>query len=185
VIDGPNNLADYPSWDLKASSGQSISLSCESPVEYGPPLVGERGDSFVVSLRLQVAAVEAFSKMGLNPVRRTGYNELSSALWHIRNTNSCIHDPNLGEEISLGPGCMAITGFDERQSIVGFGRIVIFLTAGNPVSRWRAILSLAQDTSNEGFGYIPVMLRGRDCCLRCAVEQTLKRAGTETWAIVL
>jgi hypothetical protein len=51
VIDGPN-IRDYRDWNLEASPGDFVALSCAATVSYGTPLVGERGDSWVVNLRL-------------------------------------------------------------------------------------------------------------------------------------
>jgi hypothetical protein len=182
VVDGPrtlqvgtNRLRD----EVVGVSGNGVSLSCAISVEYGTPLIGERGDSFVVSLRLQS------EYGGLKTSDRTGYNELSAAIWTVLKTRPCPHGSRLGDKLVLDPGCTAVSGIATSSDLAQYGSLAIFLTAFNPAARWRALLCIAQHNSDEVYGFTPVMLRGQDCCFRCAVEQTERRAGAGTWCVVL
>jgi hypothetical protein len=136
-------------------------------ITYGVPLVGEREDSFVVSLRFEVSSTVT----GMNAMRRTGYNELSSALWRTKKVSSCKHYNADKSKIKIEPGCTAIEGCEDGRPISEFGKTVIFLTADSPEARWRTLLALAHDTSNEDYGFTPVILRGSDCCFPCVVGQ--------------
>lgn len=58
-------------------------------------------------------------------------------------------------------------------------RIWICPTAGIPESRWYTLWWLRSQKSMTS----SVMLRGRDCCVVCAVEQAARRKGE--WCVVL
>lgn len=178
MIDGPRRSCDYFMWKVEASPGESIALSCAGTAAWPNPLVGELGDSFVVSIRVKTAN-SCNSDGSTTPIiiRRTGYNELAEALWRTQKSNPCQHQPRLGEKVVLEPGIMAFSGFgddDNRETIVRLMEerdIAILLTAGNTTARWRALISI-QGQRRRDCSYPPVMIRGRDCCFACVIEQT-------------
>ena len=186
IVDGPNEPVNHPAWTVVQEYPGSAAM--QTPyITYGVPLVGEREDSFVVSLRLEVSSLIT----GVNAVRRTGYNELSKALWHAQKADRCKHHsadkyaPTDKTTIKIEPGCMAIYGCEDQRSILQFGKILVFLTADKPEARWRTLLALAHDASNQDYGFTPVMLRGNDCCFSCVVDQTLRQDGAGRWCIIL
>jgi hypothetical protein len=185
VIDGPR-VGDYRDWQLEASSGDSVALSCAATVSHGTPLVGERGDSWVVNLRLQTALGSSPGPSSSYAVRRTGYRELANALWKTHKSKSCQHHPRLGETVVLEPGIAAVSGFGDFDQIKVYGDVVICLTACGTAARWRALISLAQQIRSRGIGYPVIMLRRKDCCFACVIKQTLKHANPDDiWCIIL
>lgn len=176
IIDGPNRHTNNISWGIAAGYETQASMSCAMPISYGSPLVGERGDSFVVSLRLQHSTSTT--------VRRTGYFELFRALWYAEKTRGCPHVVELENKVDLEPGWKAVAGFADDGIFDMFGSTLICLTASNRAARWRTLLTIANSPSGR-HGYTPTMLRGLDCCFQCAINQTIKRAGQNTWCIIL
>ena len=164
-------------WHKVGSSGDIAHLKCMIPVKRGTPLIGESGDSFVITLRLlhkdaaelePPGKVDNTKKMMVDIIRRSGYNELWSALWMVQKTMPCQHPSRPGEEITLEPGWNTLAGYGDHGTLEEFGRVKICLTAGSASARWRALLSIAE---HRGIGEEAVILRGSDCCFKCAVEQ--------------
>jgi len=161
-------------------SGDTVPLSCTIRAEFVPPLIGERGDSFVVSLRLNAGN-------DLVTRDRTGYNELAAAIWRAQKTRPCPHGSGarLGDNVVLDPGCTAVSSVSISTDFKLYGSVTVLLTAGVAAARWRALLCIAQHTSDEDYGFTPVILRGPDCCFRCALDQALERVNVGVWCVVL
>jgi hypothetical protein len=86
----------------------------------------------------------------------------------------------------LEPGIAAVSGFGDFDQIEAYGDVVICLTACGTAARWRAVISLAQQTRSGGIEYPVIMLRRKDCCLTCVIKQTLKHARPDDiWCIIL
>lgn len=172
VVDAPQSHFVYHHWESQATPGTEISLCNKSPVQYSKPFCGERGDSFLVSLRLLHQLQDTEKPM----VRRTGYNELSYALWPSQPTKPCTHVSKDSNKIILPPSCVAVSGFGDHGGVSLNTKVHICLTAGNKASRWRALLAIAA-CSDDKNSYMAVLLKGLDCCLRCAVDQALAVPG--------
>jgi hypothetical protein len=177
-------------WRKIGSSGDTASLKCMITVKRGSPLIGENGDSFVITLRLlhkEVAKLDARGKAGnanksmTDVTRRSGYNELWSALWMVERTVPCQHQCLPGEELILEPGWTTLAGYGDHGSVEDFGPVKICLTAGSSAARWRALLSIA---GNRALGDEAVILRGSDCCFKCAVMQATNQ-NTDCCYVVL
>lgn len=154
-------------WERVENEGDTVSLRCAERIRQSRPLYGEREDSFVVTLRLL---------WDDNLTRRTGYAELFSALWLAQRTESCDHD--IATAV-LDPNCTTVRGFGDEDH--GFDeRLVICLTAKNPVARWRALIAISR---SRKYKKRHVMLRGRNCCFRCTIEQASAKGGD--WYILL
>jgi hypothetical protein len=159
-------------------------------------MVGDQEDSFVVALRMMKGDGRAQN------YSTTGYRELSDALWAIIKTKPCSHAKVKGDEIFVPKGCATIQGYDElfTELAAGVGneelraiRIYICLTANCKAARWRMLISLCQRggrpnfvngnmAGNGGLGS-PVVLKGPNCCVQCAIEQTCARPGK--WFLIL
>lgn len=179
VLDGPNNSATA----ILGYSGTitEVPLECAIPVDMGVPLVGERGDCFVVSLRMSLKrSKNSYLTSHGQSTRRTGYNELWSALWGTRKTDHCSHTPHSGDKILLEPGWVVVSGYENHGAFENNGRLIICLTAFDPVARWRALIGIREHSIRESY---QVLLRTVDCCLQCAIDQALKRPGR--WYLVL
>src|SRR5579871_723170 len=111
--------------EIVGMSGDTVSLSCAIPVEFGLPLIGERGDSFVVSLRLN-------SVQDVTTRDRTGYNRLAAAIWTVQKTRPCPHGSGSGlrDKVVLDPGCTAVASISVTADLTQYGSVIIFLTAG-------------------------------------------------------
>lgn len=151
------------------NTGDVASLKCVTVMKFGSPLIGERGNSFMVTLRLEVQSADE----DYTPVARTGYAEMWRALWSVRNTKSCEHVPRIGDKITIEPDCMTISRFEGLTTESNAGRVVIFLTACNLAARWNALCKASYSDS----GNYQVLLRGEDCCFKCAVEQAICKEG--------
>lgn len=167
--------------------GEKISLTCAIPGKPGRVLVGEERDSFLVAQQL-VATLQSDQSEHVGqegPVKyvtRVGYCELYHAVWISRRTKPCEHRCRIEDEVPLDTGCVALAGFKLSHFEEPLGKPTITLTAGNSTARWLALLGILKGQGPD-IDYCPVMLRGDDCCLRCAIDQTTKLQGT--WWLVL
>ena len=182
IVDGPATGLDSSRWESHATGGESISLSCFDDVKFGNSQYGERHDIFLLNLRL-VMPRTASSPTTIT--RRTGLRELNAALWTTELTRSCDHQVKEREEVTLPTGCAAVNGF----GTLGFGagkplpseRILICLTANNVAARWRALIAIKSEMKEiktlEHQKCVGGILRKSDCCLKCAITQTVTRPG--------
>lgn len=177
-------------WNKVGSSGDKAVLKCLIPVKRGSPLVGENGDSFIITLRLlhksaaaPVLQTKESSKTlkNLDVVRRSGYHQLWSALWMVLKTLPCQHLCRLGDHITLEPGWTTLTGYGDYDSLKEHGPVKICLTAGNAAARWRTLLSIAE---RRGLRDEPVFLRGSDCCFKCAVVQAARESSKGCYVVL-
>ena len=102
--------------------------------------------------------------------RRTGSRELYRALWPARKTAGCecrvkLLPPTV--ELPTGCGALVVRCDDDFDSCVE--NLILCLTGGDSIARWRALIAYHGDAN--------VLLRGKDCCLTCAVEQASKLPG--------
>ena len=102
--------------------------------------------------------------------RRTGSRELYRALWPARKTAGCecrikLLPPTF--ELPTDCGALVVRCDDDFESCEE--TLVLCLTGGDSIARWRALIA---DHGNAN-----VLLRGKDCCLTCAMEQASKLAG--------
>ena len=96
--------------------------------------------------------------------RLTGSKELYRALWPVRKTAGCECRVKLlppTYELSTGCGALVVRCDDDFESCEE--NLVLCLTGGDSVARWRALIADHGDAN--------VLLRGKDCCLTCAMEQ--------------
>ncbi|KAF4631141.1 hypothetical protein G7Y89_g6990 [Cudoniella acicularis] len=179
IMDGlDKGRLDISEWQIEKGTGDPISLQCANQVALGHPFCGEGRDVFVVTLRM------SFQDANIECTRRTGYRELFSALWRVQRTEGCEHPLRMDEEVILAPDFASVSGFGDLDAPRVSERVLICLTANNETARWRALLAIAHARSkNKLRGYDYVMLRGHDCCLRCAISQTALTLGK--WFIVL
>lgn len=169
----------YEPWIMEplAHAGETLRLKCLQ-MTVVDALIGEKDDSFVVQIRLLCpqAIVER------DHLRRTGYNELFRAMWTVKHTVRCGHRVRAEDVITLDPGCMACSGFRPGEELVDEGRLIISLMAGNSPARWRVLIGILAQFEFRGPGR-PVMLREKNCCLQCAVDQVSRMSGK--WYLVL
>lgn len=142
-------------------------------------MIGEREDSFIVSLPLR-AADDSGKAEG---IRRTGFNQLWTARFMTYRTQACRHPSQLGESLMLEPGWIAVTSIDNRYqpSIEPLCYLRICLTADDKAARWRALIENID--RGRSHGVQNVLIRGPDCCFRCAVTQASSREGI--WYLIL
>ncbi len=124
------------------------------------------------------------SKDGTVSTRWTGYRELFGALWTVTRTTPCQHPQLKNSEATIPPGCTTVSGFGDDDHNLPEEKLVICLTAHSQVARWRVLISLARIRDQKGKNeLLNVMLRGKDCCFKCAVDQCLIRS--HQWFLVL
>ena len=178
IVDGPRTGMDDSNWRPKQKAGQAISLSCFDDVTYGKGLYGEETDAFVVNLRF---VMPEYPKSMAILTRRSGWRELNAALWNSEKTEPCDHKVEIGQEVTLPPGSIAVSAFGDAESASTPAtpikeRIIICLTANSIAARWRALIAILSDrkkTDNEE----RILLRKPDCCLSCAIAQSAIRRG--------
>jgi hypothetical protein len=178
VLDGPKRGTEPSHLQIVHRSGEDASFQCASPACFDRPLIGEGHDSFVVSLRMVT------EQQGLRHTRRTGYRELCAALWAVLPTSPCRHPARDNQSQTLPSNCVSISGENTDRSEIDEG-IVICLTSGNKVARWRALVTIAQRRDEKGLDGKEenVLLRGKDCCVKCAINQAKVKGGN--WFVVL
>ncbi|KAF2189321.1 hypothetical protein K469DRAFT_563022, partial [Zopfia rhizophila CBS 207.26] len=163
-------------------AGESPRMTCSSYIDFDRPLVGESGDSFVVSLRMRVwASANPDKSADSYGIHRSGYYDLSTARWRARNTKACLHVRREGDAVTLDPGCVALSHVDGSVGHV-HAKVFILLTARNTPARWRALVNYTALTT-ENYDPLHIMLRGDDCCFRCAVDQVITLPGS--WYLIL
>ena len=174
VIDGPDHghLGGF-SWEVVENSGEQARLRCMKTIGYGRPYCGERRDTFLVSLRLTI------DRENVQFSRRTGYAELFCALWAVEKTRACDHPSHNDSSITLPQRCMTVSGMGNEIAARLTQRVIICLTAHNTAARWRALIVMA----NTRYHSRRKLLRWRDCCFQCAIDQTASEKGD--WFLVL
>lgn len=155
------------------------------------PLCGQHNDAFIVSIRARLLGrpiqptTDPYTKgrrLGPYTARNserpshkslTGYRDLAKACWPVMNTTRCAHDVSSNRLVKLLPDCEAFTGFNIGNSLIRpQGKVVILLTGGHTLMRWRALRALATANGVKN-GDRRTYLR-HDCCLECAIDQRLK-----------
>lgn len=185
VIDGLTSGTSHAIWKKDRVSGDTAHLRCVEPIRFDKPMIGEHGDSFVVTLRLVHPPSSTATVVDRRHIRRTGYHELWRAHSMAVTTNVCNHLQARDEDIVLEPGWATLSGLGEYLpddfSQWDWGRTLICLTAGNSAARWRTMLSITRLGMQRPDQRL--MLRGPGCCLKCAILQAAQQAGK--WYVVL
>ena len=123
-------------------------------------------ESFIIGLTI---SHEVKSQM-FRAYRRTGSRELYRALWPARKTTGCecrvkLLPPTF--ELPTGCGALVVRCDDDFESCEE--NLVLCLTGGDSIARWRALIADHGDAN--------VLLRGKNCCLSCAMEQGSRLPG--------
>ena len=181
VVDGPFTSDEFLSTS-GGEAGEEVNLKARFGIEQVDTLVGEKGDSFVVNLQLKTEP-KVFKSAGNTlhdpkpRIQRTGYRQLWAALWYVHHTVSCTHYPALPNTIVLEPGWSVVEGF-VKSSMMKEKRWNVFHAANNSAARWRTLIGILQYPNVNSLQTKCAMLRGPDCCLNCAMDQTSKLDGT-------
>ena len=153
-----HNSPNYP-------SGATLDLTLEESFINNPEYCTMGKESFHIgSSILHVVAGQIFQAP-----RETGYKELYNALWLARKILDCECSSKLPATFELPAGCGALVVRYDDDFDFCKEDLVLCLTGGDAVARWRALIA------NHG-GAI-VLLRGKHCCLTCAMEQAFKIPG--------
>ncbi|KAL2060836.1 hypothetical protein VTL71DRAFT_8888 [Oculimacula yallundae] len=156
-------------WQRINSAGDKIRLSCANDVVLGRAMYGEHRDTFIVSLRM------IYQDRDTTCIRRVGYYELYSALWMVQKTTSCNHSSQSQSEVVLPSGSLTISGFNDFELPDYHERLRVCMTANQDIARWRVLLAIVSGRRQAGQKDEYVMLRGDDCCLKCALDQASLR----------
>lgn len=163
------------------SPGEAIRLQCAIPTTILNPIVGEKGDSFVLSFRLSSAGSWDVEKnlTQHESIRRTGYSAMFQMFQEISMsecTKPCSHAIRADTTVTLDPRWVAVGGFClENDRIMG-PTLIVCLTADSRASRWRALIGIHQNGLSEVHDW-SVLLRTDNCCLRCAMHQVSVLSG--------
>ncbi|MCJ1250867.1 hypothetical protein MMC30_008095 [Trapelia coarctata] len=192
ILDGPTLPGPpSPAWPAHAVWGDRVPLSATEATTYGSPFCGERADCFIVSLRFlhhEAPALTPGTRYAApaESTRRTGCNELYSALGFGERTAPCAHppcDPRDKVEMTLPTGCAVLAGYADQGTRSVDASVYVCRTAGSKAAWWRALIAAAQPMLGEGGAFVPIMVRGESCCFECAITQTLGKGGV--WVLVL
>lgn len=182
IIDGPIQGIASGEWGIIEQPGMATTLRCHKSFDFHNPLIGESSDAFLVNLRM-------VNKDGNNYLtRRTGYLELCHSNWGLQKTVSCDHTPTGDEKLTLPLGCATASEFtDSPNSRYNLKeQVLMYLTAGNHVSRWRALLAIGhyhRHVASAWDDHRQVLLRETGCCFQCTIDQAFLQGGR--WFIVL
>ena len=182
IIDGPLQGVGSGDWGIIERSGMATTLRCHKKIEFHNPLIGESSDAFFVNLRM----VDNDDNRYLT--RRTGYLELFHSNWGLQKTEFCDHKPTGVEKLTLPLGCATASDFtDSPESRHPLNeQLLVYLTAGNHVSRWRALLAIShyhRHVASAWDDHRQVLLRETGCCFQCTIDQAFLQGGR--WFIVL
>lgn len=142
-------------------------LDSQRTASFGTPLVGERGDAFLVTICLTSKQAEGVYQ-GRKFIR-TGYRTMWNALSGFRMTKGCNHAQVDTDRVRLGIGWCALGYVDLTNEIQGF-RYKLLFVAGGHAMRWLAVLEVLHSEQNA-------MLRTSNCCVDCAIKQTESQDG--------
>ena len=157
-------------------SGQDVHIvDQDQTVDFRTPLVGERGDSFLVTIRLKAEEPHPVGSCTM----RTGYRQMWRMLWQTHHTDHCKHPRVKLDTLRVRPGWIARRAF-YPQVFEAKEQYRVCRTAGSSARRWIALLSAPTYGGEERQ---LVRLRGSKCCIQCALNQTETREGT--WCLIL
>ncbi len=165
AITPPRWRSHYRENLLSYHSGSTIALISKGLFSYEPEHYTVGKASFYISLSILHAAE---GQMFL-AYRETGYRELYRALWAARKTAECECPLKMPATFELPAGCGAlVVRFDDDFDFCE-QNLVLCLTGGDSIARWRALIA--------NHGGATVLLRQKDCCLTCAMEQASRLPG--------
>lgn len=121
----------------------------------------------------------------------TGCRAMQDSLWQTFSTERCEHggtrdktirDPST--PIKLGPDAAALLGWSTAGELLKPWpeKVVIMLTRGERQIRWLAVIKAVMMRGIET-NYRETMLRTRDCCEACALEQVASQPNK--WILIL
>ena len=153
-----NNSLSYP-------SGATIASTFKGQISHEPENCAVGKESFHISLPI----LHTVEGQMFPACRETGYRELYRALWPAWNTAACSCPTKLPATFELPAGCGALVVRCDDDFDFCEENFVLCLTGGDSVARWRALIA--------NHGGATVLLRGKHCCLTCAMEQTSRLPG--------
>lgn len=180
IIDGPLQGVSSGDWPIIERPGMATTLRCHKSFEFHNPLIGESSDAFLVNLRM----VNRDDNRYLT--RRTGYLELFHSNWGLQKTDLCDHKPSGDEKLTLPLGCATASEFTDSPHHTLNEQLLVYLTAGNHVCRWRALLAIGhyhRHVASASDDHRQVLLRQTGCCFQCTIDQAFLQGGR--WFIVL
>lgn len=97
-------------------------------------------------------------------------------LWGSRRIQLCQHESTL---VPLPLSYASFSELDDIQfaDLTEHGRVIVCLTTHNASARWRALLAIHMVRSVRHGCIENALLRGGNCCLQSAINQTLVRPG--------
>ena len=155
----------YKSNSLTYRSGATIALTSKGSFTYETEYCAVGKESLHISLPI-IHTLEGEMSLAR---RETGYRELYKALWPARKTVECECPSKLPDAFELPTGCGALVVRCDDDFDFCEENLVLCLTGGDSVARWRALIA--------NHGGAEVLLRGKHCCLTCAMEQAFKLPG--------
>ncbi len=155
----------YKNNSLSYRSGATIALTFKGPFSYEPEYCAVGKESLHPGLPM-LHKVEGEMFLAC---RETGYRELYKALWPARKTVECECPSKLPATFELPTGCGALVVRCDDDFDFCEENLVLCLTGGDSVARWRALIA--------NHGGATVLLRGKHCCLTCAMEQASRLPG--------
>jgi hypothetical protein len=151
-----------------------------------------QSQEFELTLYYTVVPTPEWCQYRVSPFEAfTSYRAMQDSLWQTFSTEACEHG-RLNHDtvqypstsVKLGPDAAALLGWSTAGEILQPWpeRILILLTRGERHIRWLAIISAVRGRGLET-NYREVMLRTRDCCEACALDQVASRPGR--WTLIL
>ncbi|KAL8836827.1 MAG: hypothetical protein Q9176_006060 [Flavoplaca citrina] len=182
IIDGPiQGTLVGGGWGITERPGMATTLRCHTSYDFHNPLIGESSDdAFLVNLRMVTKNGDVYE------TRRTGYLELFHSNWGLQKTVSCDHTPTGDEKLTLPLGCATASEITDNPDKILKEQVLIYLTAGNHVSRWRALLAIGhyhRHVVSAWDDHRQVLLRETGCCYQCTMDQAFLQGGR--WFIIL
>lgn len=177
VVDGTTRFIRSTGSHQILPAGARIRLRWHITAHLNTPLCGERGDRFVVSMRI---ATGGKARVVTRP---SGYRDLLKGLWMVRHSEPCSHQILEDEDYVLQPNCQAVSDGIGALETLPPAKVTIFLTANNIAARraalvafwyyWNRIIVSPETSYLREIPELEVFLRGRATCISCAVKQTL------------
>jgi hypothetical protein len=156
-----------------------IKLTIHSKSRISQPL-----DRFILRLRLGYTTPSTYHSFDGDEERIacTGYKDLFDCLALVHKTRQCEHDCATPVLLKLENDTIIVDRYFgrlmSRPPALSSARIWVCPTVGEKESRWYTLWWLNQQTHVQ----CRVMLKGRDCCISCAVMQASKQGGE--WCVI-
>ena len=174
-------------YQILAQFGDQVSLDSWTRSRNTRFFIGVSETAFQVAMAYEVEALNG--EKGIFAGRRYGFRSMQETYWNSGHLLACEHPVQLGQVITVPQNTYIFRGFEEPQQNtkyirngtdiatglavppVGEGGFThVALVAGDRSGRWLLLSCMSRWSILTSPGEPKILLRGDDCCFKCAVD---------------